>query len=525
MNPDVTEGGRMIKWGSRWAVVAGFAGAAMLAGAGVPREAGAWTAPVAPQARQGAMPGAQDAPGRIIFRGPTVIDGTGAAARAEMAIVVEGERIEAIVPVAELTDELLADAEVVDATGWFAIPGLVESHTHVATMASREQAGFILNRYLFAGITTARDMAGDVRSLMDLQRAALVNEIAAPDLKFSALMAGPEFFTDPRTVSSAAGETPGAVSWMQTVTEETDLAEAVTLARGTWATGIKTYAAINGDLLAEIAAEARRQDIPVWAHVHVGPARALEVAMAGVRSMSHVCDIGSAAIPDDVFQEGQEGRRSGFVEVDLNDPAVDSVLAAMLRNGTVLDATLRIFVEMERRQAAADSAAAANEAADSAGAGRQADTTQARPRPPDDPPIDRRRRGVRPRCGASEAVALTRRAYRAGVMIAAGTDGMTPPDSTFPALFDEIRLLHDDVGIPMMDVLRAATFHGAVALGLEDEIGTLQPGKFANIVFLREDPLAGPESFRTVELTVKRGTLYHRRDFVLGEPPPGGPPG
>ena len=504
----------MINWGSRWAVVAGLAGATTLAGAVVPPEADAWTAPVATQAAQGATPGAQDAPGRIIFRGPTVIDGTGAAARADMAIVVEGERIEAIVPVAELTDELLADAEVVDATGWFAIPGLVESHTHVATMASRERAGFILNRYLYAGITTARDMAGDVRSLMDLQRAALVKEVAAPDLKFSALMAGPEFFTDPRTVSSAAGETPGEVSWMQTVTEETDLAEAVTLARGTWATGIKTYAAISGDLLAEIAAEARRQDIPVWAHAHVGPVRALEVARAGVRSMSHVCDIGSAAIPDDVFQEGQEGRRSGFVEVDLNDPAVDSVFAVMRRNETVLDATLRIFVEMERRQAAADSAAAADEAAD---------TTQARPRPPDDPPIDRRRRGVRPRCGASEAVALTRRAYRAGVMIAAGTDGMTPPDSTFPALFDEIRLLHDDVGMPMMDVLRAATFHGAVALGLDHDIGTLEPGKLANIAFLREDPLAGPGSFRTVELTVKRGTLYHRRDFVLGEPPPGGP--
>ena len=509
MNPDVTEGGRMINWASRWAVVAGLAGAAMLAGAVVPREAGAWTAPVALQA-------GQDAPVRIIFRGPTVIDGTGAPAREEMAIVVDGERIEAIVPVAEVSDELLADAEVVDATGWFAIPGLVESHTHVATMANREQAGFILNRYLFAGITTARDMAGDVRSLMDLQRASLVKEIAAPDLKFSALMAGPEFFTDPRTVSSAAGETPGAVSWMQTVTDETDLDEAVTLARGTWATGIKTYAAIDGELLAEIAAEARRQGVPVWAHVHVGPARALEVARAGVRSMSHVCDVGSAAIPDDVFLEGQEGRRAGFVDVDLGDPAVDSVFAVMRRNGTVLDATLRIFVEMERRRAAADSAAAANEAADSAGA---------RPTPPDDPPIDRRRRGVRPRCGTSEAMALTRRAYDAGVMIAAGTDGMTPPDSVFPALHDEIRLLHEDVGMPMMDVIRAATFHGAVALGMEHEIGTIEPGKFANIAFLREDPLAGPGSFRSIQLTVKRGTLYYRRDFVLGEPPPGGPPG
>ncbi len=478
-------------------------------------------------ARSGALQ-AQAGPGeeaagaaRTIFQGATVIDGTGAAARDDMAIVVEDEVIVAVVPVGELDAEMLESAEVVDASAWHAIPGLIESHTHVATMANRERAQFILNRQLYGGITTARDMAGDVRSLMDLQRASLVKEIDAPDLRFSALMAGPEFFTDPRTVSSAAGETPGAVTWMQSVTEETDLREAVTLARGTWATGIKTYAAISGDLLAEIAAEARRQNIPVWAHVHVGPARSLEVARAGVRAMSHVCDLGSAAIPDDVFREGQEGLRSGFVDVDLDDPVIDSVFAAMRRNGTVLDATLRIVVQIgQQRMAAIDTVGARPP-------GEAADTARAAPDRPPAPPIDRRRRGVRPRCGTEEAFELTRRAYEAGVMVAAGTDGMTPPDSVFPALHEEIRLLHEEVGMPMIDVLRAASHHGAVALGLEDEIGTLEPGKHANIVFLREDPLADPESLRAVELTVKRGTLYYRNDFVLGGPPalPGGPPG
>ena len=473
------------------------------------------------RAQAGAGQEEPDGPARTIFRGATVIDGTGAGPRDGMAIVVDDEVIAAVVPVAELGDELLEGVEVVDASGWHAIPGLIESHTHVATMANREQAQFVLNRYLYGGITTARDMAGDVRSLMDLQRASLVKEIDAPDLLFSALMAGPEFFTDPRTVSSAAGETPGAVTWMQSVTADTDLQEAVTLARGTWATGIKTYAAIDGELLTAIAAEARRQDIPVWAHVHVGPARSLEVARAGVRAMSHVCDLGSAAIPDDVFREGQEGRRSGFVDVDLDNPAIDSVFAVMRRNGTVLDATLRIVVQIgQRRMAAIDTVGARPP-------GEAGDTARTGPDPSRELPVDRRRRGVRPRCETADAFALTRRAYEAGVMIAAGTDGMTPPDSVFPALYDEIRLLHDDVGMPMPDVLRAASYHGAVALGMEDEIGTIEPGKHANIAFLGEDPLSGPESLRSVALTVKRGTLYYRRDFVLGEPParPAGPPG
>ena len=436
-----------------------------------------------------------------------------------MSIVVEGEEIVAVVPSAQVSAGQREGAEVVDAGAWFAIPGLVEAHTHVATMANRRRAEFILNRQLYGGVTTARDMAGDVRSLLDLQRASLVGEIDAPDLHFAALMAGPVFFTDPRTVSSAAGESPGAVTWMQAVTSETDVAEAVTLARGTWASGIKTYAAIDGELLAAIAAEADRQGIPVWAHIHVGPARALEVARAGVRSMSHVCDVGSAAIPADVFQEGQEGRRSGFVDVDLDHPEVDSVFAVMKRTGAVLDATLRVVVEIGQRRMAAidtvglpppgDAAADVRDAAD-------------RPRPR---PADRRRRGVRPRCEVEDAMALTRRAWEAGVLIAAGTDGMTPPDSAFPALHDEIRLLHEGAGLPMLDALKAASLHGAVALGMEERIGTIEAGKHANIVFLRDDPLAGPESLRSVELTVKRGTRYYRSDFVLGEPPGGGPPG
>lgn len=460
--------------------------------------------------------GGPSEPAQIIFEGATVIDGTGAGARANLAIVVEGEQIAALVPAGELDADAREGAVIVDASAWFAIPGLVEAHTHVATSANRARAEFLLNRQLYGGVTTARDMAGDVRSLMDLQRASLVKEIPAPDLHFSALMAGPEFFTDPRTVSSAAGETPGEVSWMQAVTPDTDVVEAVTLARGTWATGIKTYAAIDGELLAAIAAEAGRQGIPVWSHTHVGPARAHEVAGAGVRSMSHVCSIGSAAIPDDVYREGQEGKRTGFVDVDLHDPAVDAVFALMRRNRTVLDATIRVIVQVgQRRMAEIDDVNLPRQREAAAGPG-----------PRRGPPMDRRRRGVRPRCETADAVALTRRAYEAGVMVATGTDGMMPPDAVFPALHEEIRLLHDDVGMPMLDVLRAASLHGAVALGMEDTIGTLEAGKQANIVFLRENPLTGPESLESVELTVKRGTRYYRRDFVLGEPPPGTePPG
>jgi len=209
----------------------------------------------------------------VIYDGVSLFDGTGTPLQSEMAIVVRNSRIERVVPVGEVSEHERQSAEVVDSRDLFAIPGLVESHTHLATMADRESAQFLLNRYLYAGITTARDMAGDVRSLMDLQRASLVGEIDAPDIYFAALVAGPSFFADPRTVTSAMGLTPGAVPWMQAVVDSTDLRELITIARGTFATGLKTYAALDGRLLARIAGEARYQGMPVWSHTHVGPAR------------------------------------------------------------------------------------------------------------------------------------------------------------------------------------------------------------------------------------------------------------
>ncbi len=484
------------------------------------------SAPLAsPLAAQAVSAGAQ-APTRTIFVGATVIDGTGAPALPGMAIVVEGDVIAGILPVEDLAADVREGAEIVDASGWFAIPGLVEAHTHLASVADRATAEFILNRQLFAGVTTVRDMGGDARALIDLQRASLVEEIPAPDLHFSALMAGPGFFGNRRAALAAAGERTGAVPWLQAVTDETDLAEAVTLARGIWATGIKVYFPFEGELLGKLVPEASRQGISVWSHVSIGPARPLQVARAGVRSMAHSCGIVQAAIPDDVYREGEEGTRSGVVEVDLNGPEVDTLFATMKRNGAVLDPTLRVMVPRPW-PGVAESDTVGPEVpgvADTARGPGEADNPDPE-QPPPPPPANTRPRGVVADCGLEEAIEATRLAYEAGVMIAAGTDGTSPPDSVFPALHEEIRYLHEWVGMTMMDVLTAATRHGAVALGREDTIGTLEPGKHANIVFLRQDPLAGPGSLRSVELTVKRGRLYYRRDFVLGAPPRPGLPG
>src|SRR6478735_6996660 len=212
-----------------------------------------------------------------VYRDATVFDGTGAAPVTGRSILVEDELIAAVLPTADLV--VPEGAEVVDLTGRFVIPGLVDTHQHLATPPDRPQAEAWLRRMLSGGVTSIRDMADDLRQVGDLARACLVGEIPGPDIHYAALMAGPGFFDDPRTWQVSQGETPGRVPWMQAITDETDLVIATALARGTHASAIKVYADLPADLVAAIVTEAHRQGIPVWAHLAVFPALPLDVVV------------------------------------------------------------------------------------------------------------------------------------------------------------------------------------------------------------------------------------------------------
>ena len=66
---------------------------------------------------------------RLVIRGITVIDGTGAPPRPNAAIVIEGDRIRAVGPAAGV--QIPPGAEMVDASGKWIIPGLIDAHVHL----------------------------------------------------------------------------------------------------------------------------------------------------------------------------------------------------------------------------------------------------------------------------------------------------------------------------------------------------------------------------------------------------------
>lgn len=111
----------------------------------------------------------------------------------DRTIVIDDSMITAIdsarAPIARPGDR------AIDVRGRFVIPGLIDTHVHLATEPdgedTRERALVRLAAAIRGGITNVRDMAGDARRLADYARSAAVTNLASPDIRSAALFAGP----------------------------------------------------------------------------------------------------------------------------------------------------------------------------------------------------------------------------------------------------------------------------------------------------------------------------------------------
>jgi imidazolonepropionase-like amidohydrolase len=416
----------------------------------------------------------ESAPPVTVYRGATLVDVRSGELRRGVTIVARGETIAALLPPGAA---LPAGAETVDVAGLYAIPGLIDVHQHVENGRGRGPAEAVLRREIYSGVTAVRDMIGDARILAYLSRASRFGEIAAPDLDFAGLMAGPGYFIDGRMDDLARGGIAGKVPWLQEIGPETDLPLAIARIAGTGARGVKVYGNLDSATVARIVAEAHRQGLAVWAHAAVFPATPREVVEAGADSVSHVCMLAyqTLAVPPVSYHDRAPLDQAALMRGPVH-PALAGLFQAMKARGTVLDTTVAVYHLIERLR---------------------------RELPGHKPPTY---------CDSALAERIAGQAYAAGVTLATGTDAPAPTASPWPEVFDEMDFLRK-AGVPPLEVLRAATLNGAKALAREEELGAIEPGKLADIAFLTENPLAEKAQWRSVVLTVKRGVRYWRRDY------------
>jgi hypothetical protein len=94
-----------------------------------------------------------------------------------------------------------------------------------------------------------------------------------------------------------------------------------------------------------------------------------------------------------------------------------------------------------------------------------------------------------------------------GAVLGMGTDSGTPLNFHTEALWREIKA-HVDLGMPAQKAISAATRINARILGKGGELGTIEPGKLADIIVVRGNPLFDIQALADVEVVIKGGTIY-----------------
>jgi imidazolonepropionase-like amidohydrolase len=417
---------------------------------------------------------------RIALVGGTVIDVTNGSLMRDAVVVIYKGHIETVTP--EAGFKVPKSAVVINVSGRFLIPGLIDAHAHVARWA--------LPRYLAYGVTTVRDLHGMQDSITALRDEVNLGAIPGPRM----FIAGAMLDGQPPTYSDAGVAT--------TPEEARRLVDQRALARVDL---IKVYTRITPGLLGPIVQEAGTLSLPVAAHL--GLTDAVTAARAGVRSIEHLSGVPEAASlnPAPFYAAHTKSFFDGWNFFERSWATLDSAdlgrVAETLAAAKVYLVPTLVLHEIYSRLD--DQAMLTNP-----GLAAVPDSEQSRWNVTD----LIRRAGWLPadfaafRNGRPMQDLFVREFRSAGGIIVTGTDASN--QMLVPGLSEhqELQLLVA-AGLTPQDAIMAAT-RSAAGLLAADSLGRIAVGKVADILVLGKNPLLDIANTLTIEKVISRGLVY-----------------
>jgi hypothetical protein len=455
-------------------------------------------------------------PADVAIRGVTVVDVTDGSVLSDQTVLIEGSRIVAVGPVAEVA--VSDNADVVDARGRYLIPGLWDMHVHsvanVAVDRSRESVAahdWHFPLFLAHGVTGVRNMndgTGDptLELTKSVKRRLTEGDLRGPP-RF--LTAGPSIDGDPPLGSNpvvvrTAAEARAAVE--QLASNGADL--------------VKVYENVSREAYFAIIDEARRRAIPVDGHVpfRITPE---EAAAAGQRTVEHP-DALAAGCATEADAERERFARvlSGYDSL----PGSEKFLAMFRHTRALYDSrdpgTCNSTIEAYRRSGVAFTADLVayhhvvysdQVLSDTTGMRLVPETLRRNWEDWSKSETAREFRSIlRPIVPLElENVRLLN---EAGVVLLAATDVGVPLQIPGLSLHRELMRLVE-AGLTPLETLQTATINPARVLGMTDSLGTVEPGKLADLVLLDVNPLQDISGTQRIRAVVADGRLYRRADL------------
>jgi imidazolonepropionase-like amidohydrolase len=428
----------------------------------------------------------------VVLNHVSVIDIARGVAEPDQAVEVEGTHIRAVLPAKDYRPP--AGAQVLVLPGRYLMPGFVEMHAHVLfppldeagrplPSFDRETVLALLHTLLFNGITTVRD-PGD----------ATEASVAVRGLLASGVIVGPRLLTAGRILTTA----PMHHALYATVSNEQEVREEVDWQANVGVNFIKLYQELPPALVRAGIDEAHRRGIRVIGHLQ--STTWTDAIRMGIDFIVHAAPWAPEYLPPtarSAYQPSMFGRVYWLEHLDLDSPAVQEMVTALVDHHVSVDPTLMAFrtkfwgddphyTENPRRAEAPSKLWA--------GFARRSNTADWIP--------DQYRAA---RAQWPKLLALVKLMYDRGVLLTVGTDTPFPWIVPGVSFHEELRLL-GDAGIPAPAVLRMATLNAGRALKLN--IGSIEPGKDADLVVLTANPLDSLRNTERIELVVKAGKIF-----------------
>jgi imidazolonepropionase-like amidohydrolase len=363
---------------------------------------------------------------------------------------------------------------IINATGKTLLPGLWDMHAHVG-----DNDG-LLN--LAAGVTTVRDLANDTDSLLARRQRIIDGKEIGTRIVLAGIIDGRGPYQGPtKVLVSTVAEARAAVDNYKRLGY----------------VQIKIYSSVKPELVPAIIDEAHKNGLRVSGHI---PAEmtAAQCVELGYDEIQHINFLMLNFMPDvkntnTIARLVEPAKRSA--DLDLTSPQVQSFIRLLQDHHTKLDLTLSIFEDQYLNRAG------------QIPRGFQPIASRL--------PAQVRRgllsTGLTPPAGMDETyrksfakmMEFAGLLYRSGIPIEAGTDSM--------AGFALHRELELDVqaGIPPSQVLQNATLNAARIMSLDKDLGSIAPGKLADLILIDGNPAANISDIRRTTLVVKDGVLYN----------------